>query len=100
MSFKRIGILLAGCGALAACNTANTHIGDIDPAIGEALKYDMAIQTIHPAPVYAADAAQPGDSGERGAAAVKRYRSGAVKQPEAQRTSTGGGGGGGGGGSL
>ena len=100
MSFKRIAILVAGCGALAACNTANSHIGDIDPAMGEAVKYDAAIQTINPAPVYAADAAQPGSNGERGTAAVKRYRSGAVKQPEAQRTSSGGGGGGGGGGSL
>lgn len=97
MSFKHIAILAAGCGALAACNTANSHIGDIDPAMGEAVKYDAAIQTINPAPVYAADAAQPGSNGEKGTAAVKRYRSGTVKQPEAQRTSSGGGGGGGGG---
>jgi hypothetical protein len=83
--------------ALGACNTANTHIGDEDPAIGEAVKYDAAIQTINPAPVYSANATQPGSNGDVGASAVKRYRNGAVKQPQAMSTTTIVGGGSGGG---
>lgn len=73
---------------LGACNTANTHIGDEDPAFGEAVKYNAAIQTINPTPVYAANAAQPGSNGETGAEAVKRYRSGSVKQPQPMSTTT------------
>jgi uncharacterized membrane protein YgcG len=94
MFSKRLWIL-AGAVALSGCNTANTHIGDEDPFLGEALKYDQAIQTINPTPVYAAAAAQPGDNGDKGAQAVKRYRSGEVKTPQAIQTTSGTGGGGG-----
>ena len=82
---------------VAACNTANTHIGDEDPGIGEAVKYNAAIQTINPTPVYSASAAQPGSNGDVGASAVKRYRKGTVKQVETMSTTTiiGGGSGGG-----
>ena len=73
MSF-RPALAAAACIALGGCNTANTHIGDEDPFIGEAVKYNAAIQTINPAPVYAADAAQPGSNGEKGEKAVERYR--------------------------
>ena len=93
MSSRRMWIAALACTALAACNTANTHIGDLDPGMGEATKYNAAIQTINPAPVYAADGAQPGDNGDKGAAAVKRYRTGSVKEPAAVSTSSGGGGG-------
>jgi hypothetical protein len=58
----------------------------------------MAIQTIDPDPVYAPDGAQPGDNGDKGAQAVKRYRTGDVMALEEMGT-TGGGSGGGGGGS-
>lgn len=96
MSSRRLWIIAAATVALAACNTANTHIGDEDPFLGESLKYDQAIQTINPAPVYPASAAQPGDNGDKGAQAVKRYRSGEVKTPTPiQTTSVTGGGGGG-----
>ena len=57
-----------------------------DPALGEAVEYDAAIQTINPDPVYPAGAAQPGDNGERARRRVKRYRTDAVKQVEAMQT--------------
>ncbi|HEX5237631.1 MAG TPA: hypothetical protein VFW39_04115, partial [Sphingomicrobium sp.] len=94
MSSKRLWIVAAATVALGACNTANTHIGDEDPFLGESVKYDEAIQTINPAPVYPANAAQPGDNGDKGAQAVARYRNGAVKAPAPIQTTsiTGGGG--------
>jgi hypothetical protein len=96
MSSKRaISLLLAsGAFALAGCNTANSHIGDEDPFIGEAVKYNAAIQTINPTPVYPATAAQPGDIGVKGQAAVKRYRTDQVKQLETMGTTSGSAGGG------
>jgi len=89
-------ILVAASAALAGCNTAYTHIGHDAAGLGEAVRYDAAIQTINPAPVYTAQDAQPGDNGEVGAHAVKRYRGGAVKAPESVGTSSGGSGSGGG----
>jgi|KBSMisStaDraftv2_1062788.scaffolds.fasta_scaffold34136_5 hypothetical protein len=74
MCFKPALVTAAACFALAGCNTANTHIGDADPFIGEAVKYNAAIQTINPAPVYTAEAAQPGSNGAKGEKAVERYR--------------------------
>lgn len=88
MSSKRLLILLAPAAALAACNTAQTHIGDESAVLGEAVAYDKAIQTVNPNPVYPPNGAKPGDNGQLGAAAVKRYRSGSVKSVEA--VSTGG----------
>ena len=89
-------LLIAGAVlALAGCNTVNKNIGTEDPGMGEAFKYDTAIQTINPDPVYGADSAQPGDSGAKGAGAAKRYRTDAVKQVEAvssTQSSSGGGG--------
>ena len=85
----RACIISAGAALLAACNTANSHIGDEDPAFGEAVKYDQAIQTINPTPIYPASAAQPGDNGVKGQAAVKRYRTDSVKQVDASQTTSG-----------
>ena len=84
--------LTGGAAALAACTP-------IDRSLGEALKYDMAIQTIDPDPVYDEDDAQPGYHGEKGAEAVKRYRTDKVKEIETQTTTTSSGGTGTGGGS-
>jgi hypothetical protein len=86
MSYSRI--LLAGAAmlALGACNTANRNIGSEDVAMGEAVKYNDALQTINPAPVYTSASAQPGGSGSKGAAAVKRYRTDTVKQVETMQT--------------
>ena len=88
----RSKLLLAATATLllSACDTVYPASQSIDPGLGEAVKYDMAIQVIDPDPVYAAEDAQPGDNGERGAAATKRYRSGQVKQVEVQATSASG----------
>ena len=94
MSCKLV-LLTTGALALAGCNTVHKNIGMEDPGLGEAAKYNVAVQTINPDPVYSADAAQPGDSGVKGAAAVKRYRTDAVKQVEVMsstESSSGGGG--------
>jgi len=80
---------IIGVVALAGCNTANTHIGDEDPGMGEAVKYDAALQTINPTPVYPPTAAQPGSNGEVGAKAVKRYRTDSVKQVQTMQTTSG-----------
>ena len=84
-------VLLIAVGALtvAGCSTMNKNIGQEDPALGESVKYNAAAQIINPDPVYPAGAAQPGDSGVKGAAAVKRYRTDAVKQVEVMQTTSG-----------
>jgi hypothetical protein len=88
MSSRRFVILIASGVVLGGCNTAQTHIGDESAVLGEAVAYDKAIQTVNPNPVYPPNGAKPGDNGQLGAAAVKRYRSGSVKSVEA--VSTGG----------
>ena len=91
MSFRMLPIAAAAL-ALAACSsTMHRNIGSSDPAMGEAVKYNAAVQTINPDPVYAPGGAQPGDHGEKGANAVKRYRSDQVKQTEAIATTGGSG---------
>ena len=99
MSFRFLGCIVAAGSvlALSACNTANSHIGEEDPFIGEAVKYNAAIQTINPTPVYRADAAQPGGNGDVGAQAVERYRTDKVKPVQSLQTSKSSGGGAGGG---
>ena len=79
---------LAALLLLAGCNTANSTIGSSDKRFGEAVKYDAALQTINPDPVYGADGALPGASGSKAAAATKRYRTDAVKAVEEIKTST------------
>lgn len=74
-------ILLSGC--------LNEPIAQRDPALGEAVKYNSALQTINPDPVYPEGSAQPGDNGEHGAKAVERYRKGEVKQVQSMQTTTG-----------
>lgn len=80
--------LLAALLLLAGCNTAGTAIGSGDKRFGEAVKYDAALQTINPDPVYRPGGALPGDSGAKAAAATKRYRTDAVKAVEDIKTST------------
>ena len=91
MSYRRLLIVVAACGATAACNTMYTHIGDEAVGFGEAERYDAAVQTINPTPVYGPDAAQPGANGDVGAHAVKRYRTGAVKETQPLGTTSGSG---------
>jgi hypothetical protein len=80
------GAILAGT---AACTP-------VDPGFGEAVRYDEAIQTVDPDPVYPADSLKPGYFGEKAQKATERYRKGTTKPVRAQ--STGGGGSGGSGG--
>ena len=72
----RSKLLLASTGAalLAAAGCA-----PVDPGFGEAVRYDLAIQTVDPDPVYPADGAKPGDHGEKAQKATERYRKGATK---------------------
>ena len=93
---SRLLIAPLALASLAGCNTWHSQSASQDPAFGEAVKYDMAVQTIDPDPVYAEDGAQPGDHGEKGAKAVDRYRRDAVKQLERMEISSGSGGSGGG----
>ena len=85
MSSKLL-LITAAAAALSACGTVNKPIGVEDAAFGEAVKYDTAVQTINPAPVYAEGGAQPGDNGDKGAQAVKRYRTDQVKKLETMQT--------------
>lgn len=88
MSSKTL-LLAAACIVLPACSTMDKPIGQEDPGFGEAARYNAAVQTVNPDPVYPAGSAQPGDSGAKGAAAVKRYRTDAVKEVEAMQTTSG-----------
>jgi len=78
---------------LSACNTVppapHPLTGSMDPGFGEAVKYDMAIQVIDPDPVYTEEGSQPGDSGAKGAEAVKRYRTDKVKDVDVMETTSG-----------
>ena len=70
--------------AAAVVTLAISGCTAVDPGFGEAHRYDMALQTIDPDPVYPEDGAKPGDSGAKAADATKRYRTGAVKQVESE----------------
>ena len=93
MSSKLLAISLATFG-LCACSTVHKNIGQEDPGFGETVKYNAALETINPAPVYGPNGAQPGGNGDNGAQAVKRYRSNQVKQVESMGTTSGSGSGG------
>jgi hypothetical protein len=88
-SAARVLLAIVAVAALAACSTTNSHIGDEDAFMGESVKYDAAIQTINPAPVYPAETSQAGDNGEKGTRAVKRYRTDAVKEVQTVSTASG-----------
>lgn len=74
---SRMLMISAGAALVSACETT-----PVDPGFGEAVRYDMAIQTINPDPVYPPGSAQPGSLGTVGAAAAERYRKGTVKAVE------------------
>jgi hypothetical protein len=88
MSSRRIFAAGAIALGLTACGM-NQQIGTEAQSFGEAVKYDTAIQTINPTPEQVAGAAQPGASGAMGAAAIKRYRTGTVKNVEPMQTTSG-----------
>ena len=68
--------------AIAALVVAVGACSPVDPSFGEAVKYDQAIQTINPDPVYAPGSALPGASGTHAVTAAKAYRMGTVKPVE------------------
>ena len=80
----------------AALSVATAGCVSVDPGFGEAVRYDMAVQTVDPDPQYPADSLQPGYHGEKAQKATERYRKGTVKA--LKRDSPGGGMGGSGGG--
>jgi len=71
---SRLLLVSTGAALLAAAGCA-----PVDPGFGEAVRYDMAIQTVDPDPVYPADGAKPGDHGVKAQQATERYRKGATK---------------------
>ncbi len=90
--FFRLIVAAAGLASIAGCNTAPLpQAGSLDAGFGETMKYNAAVQIINPDPVYTADGAQPGDSGEKAANASKRYRTDQVKETESGRESGGSG---------
>ena len=83
---------IAAVGAMflaTACTQLDPVSLSPDPAFGETVKYNTALQVIDPDPVYPEDAAQPGDSGEKGAAAVERYRTDQVNARHLQGVAQG-----------
>lgn len=83
-----IKITAALVAALAA-----TGCAPVSSNYGEALAFNKAAQIIDPTPVYSADGAQPGDSGEAAVTAAEGYR----ERPASQVSNRGGGGSSGGG---
>ena len=75
--------------AVVAATLAAVGCAPVDIGLGEAVKYDQAIQTINPDPVYPPGSAQPGDNGDAAVAAAKRYRLGNVKPVEKLTISSG-----------
>ena len=76
-------------GLSAAAFVAASGCAPVDPGFGEALRYDMAVQTVDPDPQYPADARQPGDHGEKAQKATDRYRKGTTKPVQTQSSSSG-----------
>jgi hypothetical protein len=96
--FSKLLIAPLSLGLLTGCTQLYPVSLSADPGMGEAVKYDIAVQTIDPDPVYGPDSAQPGDNGEHGQKAVDRYRKGSVKEVQQMSSRSSGGGGGGSGG--
>jgi hypothetical protein len=72
---SRLWLIAPLAAALTACGTVDKNIAQEDIFMGESVRYNAAVQTINPDPVYPEGGAEPGDSGVKGAAAVRRYRS-------------------------
>ena len=83
MSSRPVAITAAAAAALlAGCDTIPPQAGSLDSGFGEVTKYNAAVQTVDPEPVYSAESAQPGYHGEKAANATKRYRTDQVKDTE------------------
>ena len=70
-------------GGIAVMATACTPV---DPGFGEAVRYDMAVQTVNPDPVYPEGTLEPGYHGEKAQKATERYRKGTTKPVQQQST--------------
>ena len=89
MSSRRLLLAPLTLVLLAGCDTIYPQSGSPDPGFGEAFKYNAAIQTVDPDPVYPEGGAQPGDNGEKAAEATERYRKGNTKPVQVQSASGG-----------
>ncbi|MFN5085102.1 MAG: hypothetical protein ACK44O_03710 [Novosphingobium sp.] len=87
---RRIFAAVTAVILLSACSTDGQK-SIASASFGEANRQTMMAQVIDPDPQYAE--AAPKGSGEQAAAAVERYRKGAVKKPDRIRTSNVGAGG-------
>jgi hypothetical protein len=61
---------------LAGCASVDPVSQSPDPAFGESVRYNAAIQTVNPNPVYPADSSQPGERGDVAQESVERLRTG------------------------
>ena len=84
MRFRKPVLCLGSVSLIALAGCA-----PVDAGFGEALRYDMAVQTIDPDPQYPEGSLQPGYHGEKGQKAIDRYRKGGVKPVQAQSASSG-----------
>ena len=89
MSSKPLVAVSMSLLALTGCSSLNQNNISPDPGFGEAAKYNAAVQTVDPDPVYTAEDAQPGENGAKGANAVRRYRTDSVKDVQQQTTTSG-----------
>lgn len=76
-------LALAALSVAAAC----TPVDQPSPTFGNAVRQNIAAQTINPDP-FPADAAAPEFDGERARDAVQRYREDKVKRPMPMNTNT------------
>ena len=76
---KRFLLLLAPAMILGACTP-------VDHGFGETTRWNIEQQVVDPDPEYAGNVME-GGSGERGAAAVRRYNRGQVTAPASTGTS-------------
>jgi hypothetical protein len=72
----RFKVMMLAVAMTSGCATTDPASQSTDPAFGEAVKHNAAIQIINPDPVDAPGSAQPGEMAEQGQAAVKRLRTG------------------------
>jgi hypothetical protein len=89
IKYSRLTGITAASLALASCATNSMFEEPGDAAFGEANRQTMMAQVIDPDPQY--DDLVPVSSGEHAAAAIERYRTDSVKQPEKISTSEGSG---------
>lgn len=90
MNSKSKWIAAISLGLMAsACSTAEglEFVGQQDPGFGEANRATFAAMVVNPDPQY--DTPIPATSAEKAAAAIERYRTDQVKQPERVSTTEG-----------